>query len=408
MKKETVSIRTKETTARIRNTAVEAVRTKDIVKKAVRVYDEGKLGIGGSIGDVEESVWEKQAKDNLEAGIEYPYPLETGTDHRDYNANPMDAQTMLKHTERILKTLRDEFPEFTFSESVTIRETTTTMRNSEGLDLSYHDGRFELGFILKEKKSANLFDGFVAFEGRKFDPERFWAFNRKYLAAYNNPVDFPKGDKLPVFTLGGPETKRFLMRALNGENYATNSSLFSGKIGERLFHEKLTLEQNRNPKETHQAFFDNEGVRNENDRVALIENGVLKKPFTDKETAERYNLPHTGGASGAYDGVPSLRTAPLRFKTDSEDIKKTLKGEPAILVVVSSGGDFTAEGTYAAPVQLAFLFDGENILGKLDEFTMRSSLFAMYGEDYIGTFKSDELYLGDDVQLQGFYMDIKR
>jgi len=408
MKKETLSIRTKETTARIRNTAIEAVRTKDIVKKAVRVYDEGKIGIGGAVGDVDERTLEQQATDNLQAGVLYPHSLETGKDHRDLNPSPMDAQTMVQHTENVLNTLRKDFPEFSFSEAITVRETTYTMQNSEGLDLSYHDAAFELGLILKEKKSANLFDGFVVFEGRNFDPKRFWKFNREYLAAYNNPVDFPKGDKIPVFTFQSPEAKRFLMRSLNGENYATNSSLFSGKMGEKLFHEKFTLEQNRNPKESRTAFFDNEGVRMSEDRVPLIENGVLKNVFTDKETAKRYNLNHTGAAGGAYDGVPSLSTAPLRIKTDSKDIKKALKGQPAIFVVVSSGGDFTADGTFAAPVQLAFLFDGEKLLGKLEEFTMRSTIYKMYGEDYIGTFNPDTIYIGDDLQIQGYYMDIKR
>lgn len=78
----------------------------------------------------------------------------------------------------------------------------------------------------------------------------------------------------------------------------------------------------------------------------------------------------------------------------------------AILVVVSSGGDFTPDGSFAAPVQVSFLFDGERIIGKLPEFTMRSNVYKMLGEDYIGTFENKHLYLGEQTILQGYYMTI--
>ena len=51
----------------------------------------------------------------------------------------------------------------------------------------------------------------------------------------------------------------------------------------------------------------------------------------------------------------------------------------------------------------------EKLLGKLPEFTMRSHLNKMLGQDYIGTFDNNILYLGDlPNQLQGYYMTIMR
>ena len=96
-----------------------------------------------------------------------------------------------------------------------------------------------------------------------------------------------------------------------------------------------------------------EGVVLEGDAYSLIEKGRLVNVYTDKRTAHTYNLPHTGAASGAYDGMPTLSRAPLRFVVDSHDIKAALDGQMAILVAVSSGGDFTRCG-FAAPVQVGF------------------------------------------------------
>ena len=57
--------------------------------------------------------------------------------------------------------IRKEYSDFDFSETVSTNEITIEMRNSEGLDLEYKDAYFSLGLILREKKSANLFDGLI-------------------------------------------------------------------------------------------------------------------------------------------------------------------------------------------------------------------------------------------------------
>ena len=322
MKKEFITIREKETAARIQNTQINAVRTKDIVRKGARVYADGKIGISGAVGEVSEESLVGNAVQNLKTGIPYPYSLtKDNKDHRCYNNNPMSAEELLSITESVLETLRKEYSDFDFSETVSSNEVTAEMGNTEGLDLKYKDAYFSLGLILKEKASANLFDGFLMCMGREFEPDKFWAFNRSYLEAYRTPAALPEGDVLPVFVLEPDNLLGFLNRSLNGERFATGSSIFSGKLGEQLFNEKMTLEQNRNPLYNPRAFFDMEGVVLPEDRHVLIEGGRLVSVFTDKKNAKLYNLPHTGSASGDYDGMPSLSTVPLRFLTDSYNLE---------------------------------------------------------------------------------------
>lgn len=410
MKSEFITIREKETAIRIQNTKVNAVRIKDIVKKGVRVYENGKIGISGAIGEVAEETLIENAVQNLNTGIDYPYPLSTDKkDHRCYNEKPMSAEELLDNAESILASLRRDYSDFTFSEVILAKETVHKMHNTEGLDLEYKDAGLALGLLLKEKESVNLMDGFISCESRQFDLDKFWAFNRSFLEAYRNKVALPAGDVLPVFTLEPEVLLGFMTKSLNGERYATGSSIFSGKLGEVLFNKKVTLEQNRAPRHAPRPFFDMEGVVLPGDRHALIESGKLVSVFTDKKNAQLYNLPHTGSASGAYDDMPTLASAPLRFRTDSQDLNKALQGQPAILALMSSGGDFTPDGSYAAPVQVGFLFDGERIIGKLPEFTMRSHLNKMLGQDYIGTFDNTKFYFGDlPTQLQGYYMTIMK
>lgn len=409
MEREFITIREKETAFRVQNTRINAVRTKDILKKGVRVYRDGKIGISGAVGDLPDDILIDSAVKNLSTNIEYPYKLSGDRkDHRNYNENPMTGEELLKHSEDILDVLRRDYPEFDFSERISAKEVRWTMTNTAGLDLEYRDAFISLGLILKEKKSANLFDGFLMYYGRSLDMDKFWAFNRDYLAAYNNPVPLPEADVLPVFTFEFGELIGFLAHCLNGERYAVGSSIFSGKLNEQLFNDKIVLKQNMDPIYRAEPFFDMEGTVLENDTYTLINKGKLTGVFTDKRSADLYSLPHTGAASGGYDDIPSLQGAPIRFEVDSDDIKKTLDGKPALLVAVSSGGDFTADGSFAAPVQVGFLFDGERIIGRVPEFTMSSHLNRLLGDDYIGTFENKHLYLGEGLTLQGFYMKITK
>jgi PmbA protein len=409
MIKEFITIHKKETTVKVQSSKIDAIRVTDITKKGVRVYDKGLIGISGAIGDRDEDELVQEAIQNLKCAIPYPYePTTYDRDVRKFNKKPMKKEELLSISESILETLRVEYNHMDFSNDLSIVEVEMTMTNDQGLDLGYKDAYFNMGLIIKEKKSGNIFDGFLSYYGRTFDLEKFWAFNKPYLAAYSQYVELPEGEKLPVFSVNGFQSTQFLDHCLNGENYVNKSSIFADKLDAVLFNRKLTIEQCRDPFYTGETFFDMEGKTSPHGKECLIDHGQFVRVYTDKKTASDYNLPYTGSASGAYDGRPSLVTGSLRTLTDSTNIKEALKGQLAILVLISSGGDFTPDGSFAAPVQVSFLFDGEKIVGKLKEFTMSSHIYQMLGEDYIGTFDNTALYIGDHTQLQGCYMTIRR
>ncbi|MBF4695745.1 metallopeptidase TldD-related protein [Fusibacter ferrireducens] len=407
MKKEFVTVRQNETVIKVLNTKIDAVRVKDLTKRGVRVYENGLIGISGAIGNLSDDALVAMAKENLSVGIKYPYELtKQDEDHRDYRVKAIDSEQLVSITEQMLTFFRMEFPEFDFSEKIGFNETQIEFNNSEGLELSYQDAIFEIELILKEKSSSNLFDGFISYQGRTLDMDKFVSFNKMLLRAQGNAVLLPRGEKLPIFMTDTSKMKIFLNKALNGENYANNSSIFSQKMGQKIFNSKLTIEQNFDPTEMARPFFDHEGVKLNGDKLALIENGVLKDVFSDKKTAAIYGIRHTGGATGEYDSMPMLSATSLRCRNDSENIKKVLNGKPAIIVAMAEGGDFTADGHYASPVQLGYLFDGEKIIGKLPEFTVTSKLSDMLGDDYIGTFENP-FYMSESGQLQGYYLTVK-
>ncbi len=402
--KQKYRIHTTETTVRVQNTNVVAVRKKDIIKKACRVIENGYIGIAGSIGDVDESDLYKTAEENL--SIQIPYDVkenEVVSKSVVIKSNTVNHDNILENTEYILKHLREEYPEFDFSETLKTVDTSVTFDESNGNKLEYVDSHLDLSLILKKKTSSNLFDGFIAYNGRNFDKDTFIKGTKAQLDAYKKDIDMPEEDVLPVIMIEGGAIIEKLLMELNGERYGNGSSLYANKVGSKIFNDRVSVVQSHDPKYTFRPFFDTEGVVNKDYTFDLVTDGVLKNCFTNKKIANEYNLANTGAATGEYDDVPKLGMANLKLLESQDELSNVVK--KAILVVVAAGGDFTPDGAYGTPVQKAFLYEHGAIIGTLPEFGLKSHINKMLGDDYIGTFKSP-FYFGDDVTVTAANMTI--
>lgn len=406
MKKEFISTKRKEISIKLQASEINSLRVKDIERNAVRVYQDGYIGVSGAVGTTNVDTLTDQAIENLNSKIPYNYQLESNKkDHRNFTTKVYTEKELMNLAERFLDEIKKDNDDFIFSESIKAISTDISFTSTEGLDLRYQDQFLNLGIILKAKSSPNLFDSFISWSGRELDFVQFINCVTSQLQAERTKVDLPEGEKLPVFFTDLGSVGGFISRHLNGEIYGRKASFFNEKIGEKLFHDKINIDQNRNPQTTYQRHFDMEGVTMDNDQVSIVSNGVIKNVFTDKKTSKVFNLPHTGSASGGYDDVPSISHAPLEIEVDTSNIKNALNGKMAVFVVAASGGEVNADGNYATPVQSAYLFDGEQFIGKLPEFSMENHIYNMLGEDYIGTFE-DPLYHGEHEKMIGCYMRI--
>lgn len=109
-----------------------------------------------------------------------------------------------------------------------------------------------------------------------------------------NPTELEPG-KYDV-VLEAPCVTDFLMylnwKALGGLAYIENRSFMAGKLGQKIFGENITIEENAfhklNPGKAH----DGEGMPKK--PVTLIENGVLKEIVHDRFTAQKVGTESTG------------------------------------------------------------------------------------------------------------------
>lgn len=412
MKKEIYIDNIKETSLIISASKVDSVKMRDITKKAVRVYNEGYIAVAGGVGDVSLDELTKKAQENLKNKIPYIYePSSNKTINIDNSTEIIKDEDFLAEGDELLSRLSAENKNFIFSNKITMIERTTTLNNDEKLNLSYKDKAVVFEVLFKEKASSSIFDGFIGYQGRKYNREDFLSMSSKILNAYENKVDLPHEGKYKVGVCLESCADLFMKiftTDLNGLNFATGGSIFSEKTGQKLFNEGFTLVQSRNPKDVYlEPYFDMEGTVLEDYSCNLIENGVIKSPFADKKTAATYNLKNTAAASGNYDEVPSLAASILTVKSCNKTLKELFNGETGILLYVTSGGDYTASGEFGTPVQLAFLYDGEKIIGRLPELQISSDVYKMYNEGFLGV-ASDSLFKLEDGKVMVMNMDVKK
>ena len=400
MVKELYQIRTREISLNITNGEIDAVRRKNLVKSGCRVYENGCIGVAGTLGEPTEETWQA-AQQALSAEIPYPdMPAGQLVRSRTLGLMP-EEKTFIAQMEQVLATLKREFPEFILSNKISACEETRILKNDCGLYLNDTRCMISAEIVAKEEASANVFDTDILWESQELDPERLLANAREILTAHLRSVPLPE-QPVPVLM-----TDELLIRKL-GEYLDTrklkkNASLLSGREGETVFSEKFSVCAQRDA-DSRQPFFDAEGTVLPDGRLPLIENGVLVRGTADKLCAEEFGAELTAAAGGDYDDVPTLQSACLRVVPNAP-LSELLHGRDAVCIMIASGGDVTPEGDFATPVQAAYLCRDGKLVGRVPEFQFRGNVFELLGKHYLG-YSTDRTAAGERVLVVQGQIDL--
>lgn len=387
---------TVETTLNVTNSRIDSVRKKNITKSGCRVYDGKYIGIAGTLGNETEETW-KEATENLKLQVAYKYPPESNKKRSRNLCKNADSDNFVADAEQLMEQLRNEFPDFIFSNKLILRKTTTHLTNDIGLDYENTDCVFEISLTVKHVKSINIFDTVVARSMRTWDVEAFMKESRDQLKAFNREASLPAEEKILTavdFRVVGQKFGEYL----HGRMVGKGGSPLATKFGQQLFSPDITLYADRNDDCYLVPFFDTEGSTCENDRCALVEKGVLLHPYTDKMNADEFGFINTACAGGGYDDVPALSIESLSLQHSGKTLAELTDGKEWINAILVSGGDCTNEGDFTSPVQLAYLMKGTEYIGKLPEFNLSGNLYEYFGDDYVGT-SSDFALFGERVNL---------
>ncbi|MDK2951682.1 MAG: PmbA protein [Kosmotogales bacterium] len=410
MIKEKFQTRTIQTAINVVQTEVESIRKKDILKTGMRIYDSEKIGVAGALGKFDEEELTDKAKKALGLDIEYKArPTENIQEEKVISSEIFDEKEFLDKINDLLYSLKKEQPDFLFSHKAIMTRNDVTIKNDVGLDLHSDVSSLDVSFLIKHKDSSNIMDSFVGYQGLDYDKKEFVSMTNKICEAYKNDIKDFKNGKYPIifFTDDATYLLKFF-NDLNGLIFGSGGSIFSNKLNEKLFNEEFSLNLTRNIEDGHYgSFFDFEGTVLSDYRYPLIEKGVLKAPYSDKNTAKKFNLPVAGSASGDYDSVPNIGTPHLFPGKSNKSLLELTAGRAAIFALLVSGGDFTSEGKFSTPIQVGYLFDGKNFVGKLPQLKVSSSIYEMFGKDFIGVSSDSMTTLNNHSNTIVFDMDVE-
>ena len=378
MQYESITTHSQRYSVSITNSQAEALLKSSQEQATVRVYEHGRIGVAGQMGEYDIAQLLKRAEDRLSMNIPYPCMLESRVSQRDAFKEIIKPERFLPAVKNLLARLKQSCPHFIFSNKIDLRESWKHYSNSRGSSLDYRGSSLNLSIVIKDKASSNIMDGAYNCVTDSYDEDKAASDIINFTSAYLRRLELP-GAELPVIldlSLLG-----MLIKDFKGEQYAAGSGILSGKLNERLFNKKLDVLLEREKPNT--CFFDAEGTVKEENKFYLVKQGVISGMLTTKRTAEEYALPLSGSAAAAFDGVPYAGCGGLTLGAGASNIEEVLKGR-AIYAAMSSGGDMLRNGDVGMPVQLAFLYEDGRLLGRLPELMLGGNIFRLLNEDFIG------------------------
>lgn len=384
MKTERLTYKTSDKCINIAASEVTSLRINENVENTVRVYDNGAIGVEGRLGsNVDFADMEKAARANLQQGIDYPETHEEAkTLNVDTTKDILKEKEFVEKTKLLLARLAKENPDFLFSNKIYINNSDSHYENSDGVCYNYKGNQFLCSLVIKYKGSANIMDESYGCESDYFDEDQICHDVKLKCDAFLKALPQVEEDEVTIIAESSP--LNYAASHLIAELYCNNASLFSGKLGQKVFNEKFTVIANRDPKEQiNLEFFDAEGVVNDGFKKPIIEKGVLKNLLTCKKSAAQYGVENLGSASAEYTGVPSLGAGGCHTENSANSLDELVKGK-AVYVSMSSGGDMTPSGDISVPVMVAYLYENGKLLGKLPEFTVCGNVFDILGENFAG------------------------
>ena len=384
MEKEFLTETTRSVTLNVTGGKIDSFREKEETTGTVRVYENGCIGVAGCLGTPDEETLTEKAKEALALGIPYPCKFDGALTRESLHEEEiLPVSELIPTMQNFLDRLGDACPRFAFSNKISLNYEKTEYRNSQGRHLISSGRSVDLQLLVQNRGSGNLFDTAFIYSGDRFDADALLAQFKNEYEAFYTPADLTPG-RYPVVMMETSDLFGTFLQHFIAETYVSGASLLRGKLGQKVFSDKLTLKNDMNPAtNAGVCFFDTEGCAAPDLRPTLIDKGTLTGLLTTKKSSDQFGLPNLGTAAAAYDGVPSLGFNRFYVEPTAPTLSALIPGK-AICVVLTSGGDMTPDGHFAAPVQMSYLMEDGKLVGRLPELNIGGTFFDLLGKDYLG------------------------
>ncbi|MBT3981518.1 MAG: hypothetical protein HOE90_09210 [Bacteriovoracaceae bacterium] len=380
-----IRVRKKELSIEVAGNEITSIRNKNILKSGARVFKDGKVFSSSFVGDIESEKLFEQAISNTEAGMPYSYDLGTARSvSKSVITESSDAEKDFYESYKEQKEkLKKLFPEFIFSGKANLSRISKSQQIGDEISQELTFDEFDWYFIYKHKSSASIMDGyFGAGNIGKFELGNELDSYVPFLKKFTSVADVKNGE-YPVVFVEQSSIYGKLLESFRIDTYQKNIGLYKGCLGNKILNEKLSIfDVSYDPEKNAMGLFDGEGFVRDNPSLGLVENGVMKNLICDLRNASKYDSASTGNGQRAYNSGVSLGFNKIIIGPGEQSCTDILKSLPECLIVeIAAGGDFTDTGDYSTPVQAGFMMRAGEVVGKLPQITLKTSVQKMFGDE---------------------------
>ena len=354
---------------------------------AVRVIRQGKLGFAASSDD---TALDKLAANVLESAcygdevpLRFPGPGPVAPVRIfDRVVADLPISRLVKIGEEILDLILPVEPEARCNISLTRSVQSVRIRNQTGLDISYQRSPFSIGFEIDRIVGDDVLILYNMFGTTVWDDD-YLAFARSLveklkLARKIVPI---KGGNMPVLfsPVGTLALAIPLNEGLNGKNVYKGTSPLIGKLGEKLFDQKIGITDDGTiDGKFASAPCDDEGVPHRHN--VLVEDGQLKSFLYDLKTAALFGVETTGNASRGLFNPPEPSPTNFMLQPGETPLKEIIaRIDQGILVedLLGIGQGNVISGAFSNPLSLAFKIERGEIVGRVKDVSIAGNVYEL-------------------------------
>ncbi len=170
-----------------------------------------------------------------------------------------------------------------------------------------------------------------------------------------------------------------LMAGIDGKNVYTGISPMTGKTGQKLFDEKVTLvDDGTLDGRFGSAPYDDEGVPHR--RNVLIEQGVLRGFIYDLKTAAQSGVESTGNGARGLFNPPAPAPTNLILGAGDTPLADIVAGiDRGLLVeeVLGLGQGNVISGAFSNPLALAFKIEKGQLVGRVKDVSIADNIYDL-------------------------------
>lgn len=378
--KDILRIKDVEHKVSIQNNKILGFRAKDILRTGARVFTKnGLVASASQVGAVSEEALLEKCEQNMDVALPAE-GLPSGSEKGKWSIPKGSAETAMETTETFLSLITRELPNFIVQGQTTVTDSNIEYLNSEGAELSSSCGKFAFFFDIRRRGSPNISDGFFWNEDLLGFHVEDLAWTIELFRRFDSEVKIQPG-RHKVLMIPDDRALMKIGDSLKADSYFEDTALYSKRLGEKIFSDRLSISDLRNiPERIGFRPFDFEGQVAKDIKHCLVEKGVLKALVSDLKNEKRHGVKSTANGFRNYNSSVKLNYAALSIEPGHRPFRDILKDAGEVIVsFMAYGGDITAQGDFSTPIQLAFLTRNGEVVGRLPALSMSSHLEQMLG-----------------------------